>query len=48
MKITVSNTERKYSYYLCQYHHCEENNWITMNDVHDKYKGDTFYQYIWG
>ena len=36
------DTERKYSYYLCQYHHFEGNAWIIINDVHDKYKGDTF------
>jgi len=42
LKITVSNKERKYSYYLCQYHNFEVNAWSTMNDVHDKYKGDTF------
>ena len=38
----VSNTERKYSYYVCQYHLFEVNAWSIMNGVHAKYKGDTF------
>jgi len=42
LKITILNTERKYSYLLCQYHHFEVNAWSIMNGVHVKYKGDTF------
>jgi len=34
--------ERKYSYYLCQYHRFEVNAWSIMNGVHDKNKDDTF------
>jgi len=48
LKTTVLNTERKYSYYLCQYHYFKVNAWSIMNGVHDKYKGNTFYKYIWG
>jgi len=42
LDITVSNTEQKYSYYLCQYHLFEVNTKSIMNVVHDKYNGDTF------
>ena len=42
LMITILNTERKYSYYLCQYHHFEVNACSIMNGVHVKYKGDAF------
>ena len=42
LKNTVLSTERKYSYYLWQYHHVKVNAWSIMNGVHDKYKPDTF------
>ena len=47
LKITVSNSEKKYSCYLCQYQNFEIHACRIINDVHDKYNGD-FYQYIWG
>jgi len=43
LKIILSNTELKYSYYLCQYHHFEVNAWFIMDGVLDKYKGDAFF-----
>jgi len=42
LKITILNTGRKYSYFLCQYHYFEVNAWSIMNSVQVKYKGDTF------
>jgi len=42
LKITILNIERKYYYYLCQYHHFQVNAWSLMNGVHVKYKGDAF------
>jgi len=49
LKITVLNTERKYSYYLCQYHYFEVIAWSIMNGTHTwKIKAIHVYQYILG
>ena len=50
LKITILNTERKYSYYLCQYHHFEVNAWSIMNRTvyMSNIRAMHFYQYIWG
>ena len=48
INITVSAAEWNYSYYWCQYNHFEIHAWSMLNGVHDIYKGDTFYKYIWG
>ena len=50
LKITILNTERKYFYYLCQYHHFEVNAWSIMNRTvyMSNIRAMHFYQYIWG